>query len=126
MRNRRECVRCSLVGISLEPAPHGETLDVSEGGLAWISSEPFVPGEVVTIEAPALFEALGLPVQRIQARVRDLEFVDGDHYRIGAALVAPSERVVMALRRAVLNLQRKGDELDSHVVDMLIMASSGD
>lgn len=123
MGNRRDTIRCALVGIGLEPSPHGETLDVSEGGLAWLSPVPFVPGDLVEIEAPSLFEALDLRISKLRVRVRDLEMGPDGRYRIGAALVAPSDQVAQAMRRAVLKLQRKGDELDSHVVDVLVLPS---
>lgn len=121
MRNRRDCIRCALVGVPLEPAPHGETLDVSETGLAWISPEPFLPGEVVSLDSPALQAALELPGQTLTARVRDLADAPDGRFRIGAEIVAPTEALVVALRRAVLKLQRQGDELDSHVVDVLVL-----
>lgn len=121
MRNRRQCIRCALTGVSLEPSTHGETLDVSETGIAWLSPEPYIPGDVITLDAPALGEALGLPGHRLVARVRDLAEVDESHWRIGAELVAPSERVAVGLRRAVLRLQRQGQELGDHVVDVLVL-----
>jgi hypothetical protein len=121
MRNRRECIRCALTGVSLEPSTHGETLDVSETGIAWLSPEPYIPGDVITLESPALSEALGLPGHRLVARVRDLAEVDETHWRIGAELVAPSEKTAVALRRTVLRLQRQGHELGDHVVDVLVL-----
>lgn len=121
VRNRRDCIRCALLGVPLEPSPHGETLDVSETGIAWVSPRPMVPGELVYIESPALFDALQLPWGRIQARVRSLAQYEHGQWRIGAVFVAPSDRMAIALRKAVLKLQRHGAELDSHVVDVLVL-----
>jgi hypothetical protein len=121
MRNRRECIRCALLGITLEPSLHAETVDVSETGLAWRSPHALVPGDVVTIEAPAFFEALGLPARRVQMQVRDLHYLGDAQYRVGARFIAPPDTFVMALRRAVLRLQRQGQELKDHVVDVLVM-----
>jgi hypothetical protein len=121
MRNRRDCIRCALLGVTLEPSQHGDTLDVSETGLAWRSPEPLVAGDLVTIDAPALFEALELPVRRIDVQVRDLAELPDGQFRIGARFVAPPDAFVAALRRAVLRLQRQGQELGDHVVDVLVM-----
>lgn len=121
MWNRRECIRCELLGVPLEPSPVGETVDVSETGIAWISGVPFIRGEVVRLESPALFDALELPWTPIAVRVRDLEQLDDDHWRIGAEFIAPTNGTVVALRRAMLRLQRQGNELDSHIVDVLVL-----
>ncbi len=103
----------------MEPFAHGESMDVSETGLSFVATEPLLPGERVSVEAPALFQALDLRTQKLDAVVRELDDTDDGRFRIGVAWVAPAERVVVALRRAVLKLQRRGDELDSQVVDWI-------
>lgn len=121
MPNRRECIRCELLGVSLEPSLHGETLDISETGIAWVSEVPFNQGETAMVESPALFDTLDLPWAPIEVRIRDLAQLDEEHWRIGAEFVAPHTRIVVALRRALLRLQRQGNELDSHVIDVLVL-----
>ena len=103
------------------PELHDEVIDVSETGISWISPEPHIPGERLALEGALFFAAMGLPAQRLEARVRDLARMPDGRFRIGAELMAPPTAVVAAMRRLVLRLQRHGDEFDSHVVDIIVL-----
>lgn len=105
----------------MEPCARGETLDVSESGLAWVSPEPLVPGDRLVLDAPAVEALLELPHRRPELVVCDLEEAEAGRYRVGARFVAPPDALVVALRKAMLRLQRGGAELDSHVVDVVAL-----
>lgn len=121
MDNRRDCIRCVLPGISLEPTLCAETVDVSETGLAWRTTHAHELGDTISLDAPALFEALGLSPRSIEIQVCDVAALEDGQFRVGARFVRPPDMFSIALRRTVLRLQRQGKELAYDVVDVLVM-----
>ncbi len=105
--NRRQFVRGSILDTSLSPSPGGRGIDLGEGGICWRTREPPGEGDIVVIEAPELFEVVGITERTLRCRVvYSVELGLGFH-RVGGALVGLSEGVRHAVRRYVLEKQAR-------------------
>lgn len=126
MNNRRECIRCGVVDVTVGPDVGAIAIDVSETGLGWIGETARQTGDILEITSEDLFERLGLPYRALTVRVRDVYVLDESHFRIGAELVAPSTELVAALRRLLLRLQRGGGECQPELGDVILWPSTGE
>ena len=101
--NRRAFLRGPLRHIPLASL-EGHVIDISEGGVSWVAGwSPDRP--VLSIEAPALCEALGLPSTELWVRVRSVTSHASSFYRVGASFVGLDERTRRAIRQRVLSEQ---------------------
>lgn len=105
--NRRQFVRGSILDISLAPFPGGRGVDLGEGGISWRTKEPQEPGEIIVIEAPALFEAVGITSRTLRCRVLYAVPIGMGEYRVGGALIGLDEHARDAIRRYVLTRQAR-------------------
>ena len=105
--SRRQFVRGSILDLSLAPFPGGRGIDLGEGGLCWRTREPPLIGDVVVIEAPELFSAVGITEKTLRCRVVYTSELGLGFYRVGAALVGLNEHVRDAIRGYVLARQSR-------------------
>ncbi len=101
--NRRTFARASIHGVTLGPRPGGDGVDIGEGGLAWRLNEiqPPGPGDVVIIEAPALFKLLGLGRVSLRCRVVYVKEVGRKQWYVGATFIGLTQGARDAIRRYV-------------------------
>lgn len=105
--NRREYVRGSTHGISLEPSPGGHGIDIGEGGMSWRTRRPPAEGDVVVVEAPDLFSEVGIGDESLRARVIFVRPLPDGEWRVGASFLGLTESARDAIRRYVLAQQAR-------------------
>ncbi len=100
--NRREYVRASIFGVSLDPLPGGKGIDIGEGGIAWRTKRAPGEGAVVVIESPELFTHIRLAEPSLRARVCLVRPMHEGDARVGASFLGLTESARDAIRRYVL------------------------
>ena len=105
--NRRQFVRGSILDTSLSPFPGGRGIDLGEGGMCWRTREAPGVGDVVVIEAPELFRAIGIQERTVRCRVVYTHELGLGFHRVGAALVGLNEHARDVIRGYVLERQSR-------------------
>ena len=108
--NRRSYRRASIEDIELSPQPGGTGIDLGEGGIAWRSKMDVTKGDVIDIEAPQFFEALGIEETLIRARILSVRAVGLGYNRIGAAFIGLSPETRDAIRRFLVRKTNESTE----------------
>ncbi len=104
-KNRRAFLRGPLRHVALASL-EGNCVDISEGGLSWVSAERPEMGELIAIDAPELCDELGLPKKTVLwARVRMARPQMGGLFRIGGSFIGLPESIRRAIRQRVLEEQ---------------------
>lgn len=104
-RNRRAFLRGPMRHVALDSL-EGNCVDISEGGLSWVSTEAPELGELVGIDAPELCDELELPAKTLLwARVRMVRRQTGGLFRIGGSFIGLPESTRRAIRQRVLEEQ---------------------
>lgn len=101
--NRRVFARASIHGVGLGPRPGGTGVDIGEGGIAWRIEAPVppAPGDVVVLEAPALFKILRLGPASLRCRVIYAKEVGRQQWYVGATFIGLTQGARDAIRRYV-------------------------
>ncbi len=105
--NRRQFVRGSIHGVSMAPLPGGTGVNIGEGGLSWLTKTPPANGEIVTIDAPVFFNAVGIADGPLRVRVVFLHNLHDGYFRVGSTFIGLPENARNAVRRYVLERQNR-------------------
>lgn len=105
--NRRQFVRGSIHGLSMAPAPGGTGVNLSEGGISWLTKTPPTVNEIVTLDAPVFFNTVGINEATLRVRVCFTINLHDGYHRAGATFIGLSETARNAIRRYVLERQNR-------------------